>query len=442
MNKLIPALSILFFLSATGCASFPGPRPVTVPEPKDVTEPLMPAHILDQKIDSLKKRLETGDLSETQREVTVQLMKDYNSIQNLPTPLTKMEYREVIETLFHGLTLLEESYLSNPLDVFARKRAEILEAYLAADFKGVVDGCLELEKRFGQRAFTPEITLLLTLSLARQGKTDEAMDLGNGLIHKLEGSPDLLDLRERMAEWQLEKGQREAAVDSYKKLSRELDQHTASLHALGRRIEETPQTGAVIKEDDLRTPVETEGSTHEAIGKAEELVQEQRFGAARDLLVSKREQVPPGPEATAIDDALRDVERAEDKYLQERITMLSSVNEGLTQAKKLIEEEKFEDALSKLQAMSPEYGNSQKIEALKKEAVDGLVNRERNRAAEIFLAAKKTRDPVKREENLRISYSILKNAIEKYPSSSLNDKLKSHMEKVAEELEKLGKSVD
>ena len=144
----------------------------------------------------------------------------------------------------------------------------------------------------------------------------------------------------------------------------------------------------------------------------------------------------------AIDKAIRDVEVAEEKYLQERIAMLSSINEGLTKVEKLIEEERFEAALSKLQTMSPEYGHGQDIEALKREAVNGLVNRERNRAAEIFLAAKKTRDPVKREEYLRSSYSILKNAIEKYPSSSLNDKLKSHIRKVAEELEKLGKPIE
>ena len=442
MNNWVPAFSILIFLSATGCVSFPEPHPVTVSEPKAVAEPLVPVHTLDQKIDSLSKRLETGDLSEAQREVAMRLLKDYNFIKNLPAPLTKAEYRKVIETLFHGLTLLEEPYLSNPLDVLDRNRTAILKAYLAADFKGVIDRCLEMERRFGQRAFTPEITLLFTLSLARQGKTDEAMDIGNRLIHKLEGSPGLLDLRERLAEWQLEKGQREAALDSYKKLSRALDQRMASLHELGHRIEETPKTAAVTTENELRTPAEMEGTTHEVIRKAEKLVQEQRFGAARDLLVSKKEQTSAGPEAAAIDDALREVELAEDKYLQEKIAMLSSINEGLTQAKKLIEEERFEAALSKLQGMSPEYGHGQKIEALKKEAVDGLVNRERNRAAEIFLAAKRTQDSVKREEDLRMSYSILKNAIEKYPSSSLNNKLKSHMKKVAEELEKLGKTVD
>ena len=75
---------------------------------------------------------------------------------------------------------------------------------------------------------------------------------------------------------------------------------------------------------------------------------------------------------------------------------------------------------------------------LKEQTIEGLVNRERNRAAKIYLEAKKSWDPANKEKLLRQSYEILKVLIDKYPSSNLNEKLKSHLKTVGDELNKLG----
>ncbi|MFH1953464.1 MAG: hypothetical protein ABIL06_17830 [Pseudomonadota bacterium] len=69
--------------------------------------------------------------------------------------------------------------------------------------------------------------------------------------------------------------------------------------------------------------------------------------------------------------------------------------------------------------------------------MESLINSERNRAAEIFLTAKKTKDPSKKKELLNSSCDILKALIDNYPSSPLNQKLKSHMAIVKEELESI-----
>ena len=52
--------------------------------------------------------------------------------------------------------------------------------------------------------------------------------------------------------------------------------------------------------------------------------------------------------------------------------------------------------------------------------------------------AGKSNDYGKKQELLLSSYEILKALIEKYPSSDLIDKLNDHIEKVREELGKMG----
>jgi outer membrane protein assembly factor BamD (BamD/ComL family) len=114
--------------------------------------------------------------------------------------------------------------------------------------------------------------------------------------------------------------------------------------------------------------------------------------------------------------------------------------EALKKARELIESEKFEEAISELESLEVNQDNSREVRELKEQAIEGLINRERNRAAKIFLAAKNTSDPRKKEEYLKSCYDILNNLLEKYPSSPLREKLKSHIKKVSEELDRLGRN--
>ena len=74
---------------------------------------------------------------------------------------------------------------------------------------------------------------------------------------------------------------------------------------------------------------------------------------------------------------------------------------------------------------------------LKNRAVESLINLERNRAAGLFLEAKKTNDPKKKRELLETSYKILKTLLVDYPQSPLAPKLTSHINIVQGEIEKL-----
>ena len=76
-------------------------------------------------------------------------------------------------------------------------------------------------------------------------------------------------------------------------------------------------------------------------------------------------------------------------------------------------------------------------DALRALAVEKLVNRERNRAAKLFLMAKQAKEPSEKEALLLSSRNILKTLLEKYPSSSFSEKINSHIAIIEEELAKL-----
>ena len=75
--------------------------------------------------------------------------------------------------------------------------------------------------------------------------------------------------------------------------------------------------------------------------------------------------------------------------------------------------------------------------ALKQLAVEKLINRERNRAARLYLLAKNTPDIKKKKELLTTSYQILENLMNEFPSNPLSGKLEDHAEKVKDALIKL-----
>jgi hypothetical protein len=255
---------------------------------------------------------------------------------------------------------------------------------------------------------------------------EEAIDIAQGIAREIEISPDLVLLRARIAEWQLKMGKKESALLVYERLTDTLDEQKAIIQSLSEKISETP------------TYPELEGTAGKFFQEVEDLVREHRFNEARDFLTLRRNEAQSGAEIKAIDQAMNTVQLTEERYLEEMLSRATRRKETLELAHKLVEEEKFEVAVSKLDTLEAEQGTSRDIKELKEQAVEGLINRERNRAAKFYLRAKKSADPVEKEKYLRVSYDILKGLIEKYPSSPLNDKLNSHIERVEDELGNLG----
>lgn len=462
MKKQIRSLLVFLFVLAFGCIPVSERRVVVTPEPSVVPAPLFPADILEDKIGFLSKILEKEDLTEKDREIASSLLHTYKSVKNIPAGAFKeAEYQKIVCALLNNLNVLDEIYFSKQeerakiysmsISLFAAKRKEVQEAYTLGDFKGVINHCLELKAVLGPDALTAEISLMFALSLAKEGMLTEAKSIIEGIVPELHTSLDINYLRAGIAELQLRLGEREKAVQVYKKLTDTLHEQEAVLQALNKKISRVAVEGQEIEapppfrtgleahaqaQSDSELTAQPEGNADQILYEVEQLVREHKFGEAWDLLVLKRGAVSSDVDRKIIDQALKRLEQAQDEYLKETISMISKKKKAVQTARKFLDEEKYEQAISSLDTLS-EREESHEIKELREQAVESLINRERNRAAKIFLTARRTQDPEKKEKYLRSSYNILKNLIEKYPSSPLINKVKSHLKKVEEELDKL-----
>ena len=462
MKKQIRSLLVFFFVFAFGCIPVPERRVVVTPEPSVVPAPLFPVDLLEEKIGFLSKILEKEDLTEKDREIASSLLDTYKSVKNISAGAFKeAEYQKVVRALLNNLNVLDEIYFSKQeerakdysrsISLFTVKRNEIQEAYTSGDYKGVINHCLELKAVLGPDALTAEISLMFALSLAKVGMLTEAKSIIEGIVPELDTSPDLNCLRAGIAELQLRLGEREKAIKVYKKLTDTLHEQEVVLQALNKRISRAPVEGQEIEapppfgtglearaqaQTDYELTTQTEDNADQILYEVEQLIREHKFGEAWDLLVLKKGTVSSETGLKIIDQALKRLERAQEEYLEETISMISEKKEAVQIARRFLDEEKYEQAISSLDTLS-EREESHEIKELREQAVESLINRERNRAAQMFLTARKTHDPKKKEEYLRSSYNILKNLIDKYPSSPLINKVKSHLEKVEKELEEL-----
>ncbi len=106
----------------------------------------------------------------------------------------------------------------------------------------------------------------------------------------------------------------------------------------------------------------------------------------------------------------------------------------ITNVERLIRQENFEQALAILNAVKVE---NKKIDQLKNQAIEGIINRERNKAAKLFLLAKETKQIEEKRKYLEEAYRILEALILQYPDSPLIKRVKENLDRVEEEIKNL-----
>jgi hypothetical protein len=169
----------------------------------------------------------------------------------------------------------------------------------------------------------------------------------------------------------------------------------------------------------------------------EELIKNNQFSKAKLLLTNQWRQAQ-GSETETIEQALKSVAIAEEKYQQEETAKIVQNNETLALAKKLSKDQKYTEAIDLLTPLAVDSNVAPEVKELRELAISNLINDERNKAATLFSAAVKTGDSAKKKEYLLASYQKLKILIEKFPQSKLIGKLNGNIQKVKEELQKLG----
>jgi len=455
------ALIILFalVLATYSCAPM-FERPRAGVQREAIVPPPVDPSLIEERLNTITKALQRQDLSTTERTVLYSLQEVYQGMKTQPSALNERQYyRDAIRKLFYGLSSLEDLYLSrrpqlgpegkSAIGVFSEKTDEILDAYLSGNYKAVIDQCIELKNNFGPDALTPEIGLVFALSLAHQGMVKDAIAIGEQIANKLQTRPDLVILRAHLAQWHLKMGDKEGALRNYEKLEDLLDERERVRKKLAASLGPIPIKTAREQTREIEppvNPVENAPETQEAaviplnqfLAQIQNLIQDRKFEKARDLIKRRRHQTTSREELEKLSEAIKEVDAREDEFLQERISVLSEQSQVLREAESLIEEERYEEALSKLSLLSSESVDNVELSRLKNSAITGIINRERNKAARLFLAAKNCEDQEKKERYLRSCLEILKSLVDRFPASPLIYKVKDHIQRVTMELEKLG----
>ena len=445
--KYLIILSVLFLPSC-----LPEVRRQTItPDPEMSLAPVIPADTVDKKITAIQGLMDREEISEKDMNIATRLVSDYMTIESIgKKPLSDTDYRNIIQILFKDLIELDEKYLlkgsshnevnySDVMKEFSTIRKKIIESYLSSDFQGVVSGCVEMESLFGPESLTPEIGLIFAESLAKKGMKNEAIGIGERILRELDGKPDLIHLRAGIIKWQLELGHRQEAVKLYEKLVDNMDERQALFSNTKKMLEEPEKVAMSIHDTTGANemiygegPIEPNQLT-DLMKEVERLTKRHAFTEAKLLLVKMSLRMNGGPQTDVLDEALKSVEIAEQEYKEG----LLHQKETMENAIKSIEKENYEEAISSLDTLQPTEETGTQLKKLKDLAVEKLIDRDRNKAARLFLMAKETSDPKKKEELLLSSYEILKNLVDKYPLSSLINKLNNHLERVNSELEKI-----
>jgi hypothetical protein len=419
------------------------------PKPEPIAISILPIDVIDKKIAKLEEFSQNKDITRKDREAALVLLSDYKKIRSIVQDgLHDHDYRDIIQSLFNSLDKLDEEYLLNRPDFednellsvinnYSQRKREIGELFLSENYQAVVSKSYELEEDFGRNSITPDIGLILAMSLAEENRLSEAIQISENVALELEGKPDLIDLRAQNIEWLLKADEKEKALKLYDKLVDDVNEKDAIYNDLRQRLFDD-------EEDDLEnleeffiedllyeaSSLSEPGRAKELLHQVERLIMEESYSEARLVLLRWRLRVEGTLEENIIEKALDIVSRAEKRPQREEPTK----NENVENAEKLIEQEKFKEAL---EILNSEPEGDPDIQNLRNLAVEHLINSERNRAAKLFLEAKNTDDPKIKLEILLSSYRILEALIESYPSSNLIEKLNNHIESVRDEIEKL-----
>ncbi len=431
---------------ASGCIT-PARQGPSLPETPPAAE-LISRGDLEMKMAELNQMLGSDRLDAYQREIALRHLSLYEKIYQ-----GKMDCPGTLNLVLDHVNDMSDAFLKNSeggdslgrrfIQQFSEKRRQILDEYLYENYQGVIDGTIDLETSFGAEALTPEIGLVFAVSLAKKGMLKEALNIASKVLGKLDGKPDRLHLQAYMIDWELGLGKREEALQVYEKLLDDLDERKALFSKAQRHL--------AIRKRDVAPGLDTPPSGRSMIGEVdaaiisfdrlidevERLLVEDEYQQAKLLLVRRRVATQDKAEIAFLDQTYKRVEQAETEF-RSRFQESPLKEDPLKIARGFIDAEEYEKAIESLEVLDTEGRTSTEAFQLKTLAVEGLISRDRKRAAKLFLLARNTQNPEKKKDYLLSSHAILKHLVEEYPLSPLNKKVKNNIETVEREMDTLG----
>jgi hypothetical protein len=448
-SKIAGLFFLLVVLLVSACATEPK-REAVKTEPAIKAEPLLPLDAIDERISFLQNLLLDNKIQEGDKNFFSNLISEYQRMKDLSQgDQPQHDDREIILMLFNNLSLLNEKYFSYQEqvnnEIYAKalsdlnlKKQNILKKYFSKDYKGVISESGELEKTFGKDFLSYDIGILLAISLSREKRFSEAINICERFIKDMEGRPDLIQLRASFIECWIATGKKERALKEFQKLAENMnerktvfDKTASKVNRLNNNMDKSDLTLNKLLSKDLNLDMAARIS---GISKeVDNLTSQGDFSGARLLLLKWKLHADDPVEITEIDKAIKALDTSEGQYQE---NLKNNTRGGLEAAVKLIEKEEYESAINMLDLVKSGGDSNPEIDKQKNIAVEKLINKERNRAAKIFLTAKKTDDLKKKEALLLSAQNILNDLIAKYPLSGSVGKLKNNVDAVNAELRK------
>ena len=425
------------------------------PQQEIRTALLPPPQTLEMKVDHLDRILRSGTLDDQQIQAVSKLKSIYEEIQQRAVDHQgQLECPDTATLLFKALDDLEDMILTNTqtredlqkevVHQYAEMRKEIFDKYLYGDYQGVIDRAIGLEAAFGSDALTSEIRLVFALSLAKKGMLEEALNAAERTLPEIEARPDLVHLRANMVEWQLALGNRAQARQVYEKLVDNLDERKAVFartqkNLSAKREETVTEHRPLDIEGDASMPGGEGPKTIEhLIEEVERLIGNYEFQKAKLLIIKRKIRVQDESETILLEKTFQRVEQAEAEFQRQVHNAPPVEQDALSVARALVEDEKLEEAIEYIKTIEKTENIPADMMTLKTLATERLINREREKAARLFLMSKNSTDTEKKKEYLVSSHKLLTKLIEQYPLSPSSQKVISNIKTVEKELMRLG----
>jgi hypothetical protein len=377
------AVFCFLILILSACATEPR-REIVKIEPTVKAEPLLPIDVIDKKISTIQNLLENNKIQEKDREFFSNLLSDYQKVRYFSqTDHPQGDYKESILILFRNLTLLDEKYLSYKEQVNDEIRVKALnDLYLKKQ---------NIFKKYISRDY--------------KGVIEESNEL-----EKTFGKDSFsYEINVLLAMSLSKEGKLSDAIKIGDSVVKEIEGKPDLI-----------QLRSLLIDWRIKT-----GRKERALKEYQNLFDDLNVRQAILNKTASRLNI----ESKIVEDDTTEKEN------QEKVN--HNAKENLEAALKLIEEEEYEPAINMLDQIKRGGDSNPDIDKQMVIAVDKLINKERNRAAKIFLTAKKTDDIKKKEELLRSAQNILNGLIDKYPSSGMIEKIKSNLVSVNVELKKI-----
>lgn len=443
--RILLLITILSLLTLTGCISTK-----TVPEKKIqyYRPPALSNETLDKRVDEIKKLVEEDTLSEDRKETAVSILKVYDKLKSLNKEnSTEKEYRKTVKLLFDTLVTVEQQYFFSGIvssdnageiifENYSDLKNKIYEDYFAGNFSGVITGCDDLISRFGKNGLTTDLGIILVEALSKKSMPSDALAVARSILGAVETKPDLIRLLSTAIELEINSGNMENASLLYEKLVDNINERNSIFKRTENLLSKSEEGGSIIDESlqEKISEIDPEKTIQmqQLVDFVENLISKNDFSGARLELLKRKFRTEEGPELDMIEQLFKSVDKAEEQFAAEN----SNDRFILEDARRLLEEEKYEEALDILEPVVEE-GENYEANKINNEAVRNLINRDMIIAGKLRIASINESDKQKKRDLLLKARSILQNLIDKYPASPSINRVKRNISVVDEELMKL-----